>query len=42
MELDAQAQAGMEGDEWMPAPDATTPDEVDMELDWVVAYAYAP
>jgi beta-glucanase (GH16 family) len=39
MELAAQTQAGTEGDEWMPAPDETTPDVVDMEIDWVVAYA---
>jgi hypothetical protein len=41
MELDAQTQAGTEGDFWAPAPNATTPAEVDMEIDWVVAYAPA-
>jgi glycosyl hydrolase family 16 len=41
MELDAQTQAGTAGDEWMPAPDATTPDVVDMQIDWVVVYAPA-
>jgi len=39
MELDAQTQAGTEGDVWNPAPDASTPAEVDMEIDWVVAYS---
>jgi hypothetical protein len=39
MELDVQTQAGSEGDVWTPAPDAGTPPEVDMEIDWVVAYA---
>jgi beta-glucanase (GH16 family) len=39
MELDAQTQAGSEGDGWNPAPDASTPAEVDMKIDWVVAYA---
>ena len=41
MELDAQTQAGTEGDVWNPAPDAGTPAEVDMEIDWAVAYAMA-
>jgi hypothetical protein len=41
MELDAQTQAGTEGDFWNPAPDASTPAEVDMEIDWAVAYAPA-
>lgn len=39
MELDAQTQAGTDGDVWNPAPDASTPAEVDMEIDWAVAYA---
>jgi beta-glucanase (GH16 family) len=41
MELDLQTQAGTEGDPWTPAPDASTPPEVDMQVDWVVAYAPA-
>jgi beta-glucanase (GH16 family) len=41
MELDAQTQAGTEGDIWNPAPDEGTPGEVDMEIDWAVAYAMA-
>jgi hypothetical protein len=40
MELDLQTQAGT-GDPWSPAPDASTPPEVDMQIDWVVAYAPA-
>jgi beta-glucanase (GH16 family) len=39
MELDAQAQTA--GDVWNPAPDATTPPQVDMAIDWAVAYAPA-
>jgi beta-glucanase (GH16 family) len=39
MELDLQTQAGTLGDPWTPAPDATTPPEVDMQIDWVVAYS---
>jgi beta-glucanase (GH16 family) len=39
MELDIQTQAGTRGDPWNPAPDLTTPPEVDMQVDWVVAYA---
>ncbi len=41
MELDAQTQAGTAGDVWNPGPDATTPPEVDMAIDWAVAYAPA-
>ena len=41
MELAAQTQAGSEGDVWSPAPNALTPLVVDMEIDWVVAYAMA-
>lgn len=39
MELDIQTQAGTQGDRWNPAPDDSTPPEVDMQVDWVVAYA---
>lgn len=39
MELDIQTQAGTQGDPWNPAPNLTTPPEVDMQVDWVVAYA---
>jgi beta-glucanase (GH16 family) len=39
MELDVQAQAGTCGDAFAPCPDATTPAHVDLQVDWVVAYA---
>lgn len=39
MELDLQTQAGTPGDPWTPAPNAETPPEVDLQVDWVVAYA---
>jgi beta-glucanase (GH16 family) len=39
MELDMQTQAGTCGDEWAPCPDRSTPRRVDMEVDWVAAYA---
>jgi glycosyl hydrolase family 16 len=42
MELDAQAQAGTAGQASSPAPNATTPPEVDMQIDWAVAYAPVP
>jgi beta-glucanase (GH16 family) len=42
MELDIQAQAGTCGDEWAPCPDASTPSQVNLQVDWVVAYAYRP
>jgi beta-glucanase (GH16 family) len=42
MELDLQTQAGTVGDPWTPAPGPDTPPEVDMQVDWVVAYAPAP
>jgi beta-glucanase (GH16 family) len=42
MELDLQTQAGTCGDRYAPCPDATTPAHVDMQVDWVVAYAYRP
>jgi beta-glucanase (GH16 family) len=40
MELALQTQAGTCGDRFAPCPDASTPRRVDMEVDWVVAYAY--
>jgi len=40
MELDMQTQAGECGVD--PCPDASTPARVDMQIDWVVAYAYTP
>jgi beta-glucanase (GH16 family) len=40
MELDFQAQAGTCGDRYAPCPDATTPSRVDLQIDWVAAYAY--
>jgi beta-glucanase (GH16 family) len=39
MELDLQAQAGTCGDRYAPCPDATTPARVDLQVDWVAAYA---
>jgi hypothetical protein len=41
MELDMQAQAGTCGNQYAPCPDATTPPQVDLQVDWVVAYAPA-
>jgi beta-glucanase (GH16 family) len=38
MEMDAQTQAGTCGDRYAPCPDATTPDKVVAQIDWVVAY----
>ena len=40
MELAMQAQAGTCGDRYAPCPDATTPAKVNMQVDWVRAYAY--
>jgi beta-glucanase (GH16 family) len=42
MELDLQTQAGTCGDRYAPCPDSTTPARVDMQVDWVVAWAYRP
>jgi beta-glucanase (GH16 family) len=42
MVLDLQAQAGTCGDTYAPCPDATTPARVNMQIDWVAAYAYRP
>jgi beta-glucanase (GH16 family) len=42
MELDLQAQAGTCGDVWAPCPNETTPSLVDLQIDWVAAYAYRP
>jgi beta-glucanase (GH16 family) len=42
MEMAMQTQAGTCGDRWAPCPDETTPSHVDMQVDWVVAYAYRP
>jgi beta-glucanase (GH16 family) len=39
MELDLQAQAGTCGAAFAPCPDASTPAQVDLQVDWVVAYA---
>jgi hypothetical protein len=39
MEMDLQTQAGTCGDQINPCPDASTPAMVDMQVDWVVAYA---
>jgi hypothetical protein len=38
MEMDLQTQAGTCGDRWAPCPDASTPAQVTMQVDWVVAY----
>ena len=42
MELDLQTQAGTPGDPWTPAPSTDTPPEVDLQVDWVAAYAPTP
>jgi hypothetical protein len=42
MELDLQTQAGTLGDPWTPAPGIDTPPEVDLQVDWVTAYAPVP
>jgi beta-glucanase (GH16 family) len=42
MELDLQSQAGTCGDHFAPCPDASTPARVNLQVDWVVAYAYRP
>jgi beta-glucanase (GH16 family) len=42
MEMDMQTQAGTCGDRYAPCPDSTTPAHVNMQVDWVVAYAYRP
>lgn len=42
MEFAIQAQAGTCGEEWAPCPDSSTPSRVDLQIDWVVAYAYRP
>jgi hypothetical protein len=39
MELDLQAQAGTCGVAYAPCPDRSTPAHVDLQVDWVVAYA---
>ena len=39
MEMDLQTQAGTCGDAYAPCPDASTPAHVNMQVDWVVAYA---
>jgi beta-glucanase (GH16 family) len=40
MELDLQTQAGTCGDVYAPCPDSTTPAHVNVQIDWVAAYAY--
>jgi beta-glucanase (GH16 family) len=40
MELDLQAQTGTCSDTFAPCPDATTPLRVNVQIDWVAAYAY--
>jgi beta-glucanase (GH16 family) len=42
MELDIQTQAGMCGNASSPCPTARTPARVDVQIDWVAAYAYRP
>ncbi len=39
MELDIQAQAGTCGQQYTPCPNGTTPAQVNLQIDWVVAYA---
>ena len=40
MELAMQSQAGTCGRRYAPCPDATTPTKVNMQIQWVRAYAY--
>jgi hypothetical protein len=42
MELDVQSEAGTCGNSSAPCPDATTPSKVELQVDWVRAYAYKP
>lgn len=42
MEMDLQMQAGTCGDQYDPCPDASTPAAVNMDVAWVVEYAYTP
>jgi hypothetical protein len=42
MEFDMQAQAGTCGDRYAPCPDSTTPPHLNLQIDWVLAYAYRP
>ncbi|MBO4241548.1 MULTISPECIES: glycoside hydrolase family 16 protein [Pseudonocardia] len=39
MHLAMQQDIGPYGDDWIPAPDATTPDSLDFQVDWVRIYA---
>jgi beta-glucanase (GH16 family) len=40
MALDIQTQAGTCGDTYQPCPNASTPSEVDLDVDWVVAFRW--
>ena len=40
MALDIQTQAGTCGDKWQPCPDAGTPREVDLDVDWVAEFRW--
>jgi beta-glucanase (GH16 family) len=40
MELDMQTQAGTCGNRYAPCPDRSTPAHVELQVDWVRAYAY--
>jgi glycosyl hydrolase family 16 len=42
MEMDMQTQAGTCGDKNAPCPDSSTPAHVNLQVAWVVAYAYRP
>jgi beta-glucanase (GH16 family) len=42
MEFDMQSQAGTCGVAYAPCPDASTPAHVDLQVDWVAAYARRP
>jgi hypothetical protein len=42
MDLALQTQAWYCGHSWEACPDGTTPDRVDLEVDWVVVYARQP
>lgn len=39
MHLAMQQDIGPYGDDWIPAPDATSPETLDFQVDWVRIYA---
>jgi beta-glucanase (GH16 family) len=41
MDLAIQTETGTCGDPWLTCPNATTPSRVDLDVDWVAAWAKA-